>query len=53
MEANKIENWSDLDIRDEVYSERPLNQRRRIRKVENKVWKNLKKSRNDTYIRML
>jgi hypothetical protein len=36
-----------------VYSERPLSQRRKIKKVENKTWKNLKKSRNDTYIRML
>jgi hypothetical protein len=40
-------------VKFEVYSERPLSQRRKIKKVENKTWKNLKKSRNDTYIRML
>lgn len=49
----KYTDWSDLDVRDEVYSERPLDKRKRIKKVEHKAWKNLKKTRNDTYIRML
>lgn len=51
--AKKYADWSDLDVRDEVYSERPLEKRKRIKKVEHKAWKNLKKTRNDTYIRML
>lgn len=32
-QQKKSDNWSDIDFRDEVYSERPLSKRKRIRKV--------------------